>query len=67
VRYKDYVDVFSKDRADTLAPHRPTDHAIDLEPGFNVPSGRINNLSEVELNTFTAYIESNLANGFIQG
>jgi hypothetical protein len=66
VRYKDYVDVFSKDRAETLAPHRPIDHAIDLEPGFNIPYGRIYNLSEVELKTLKAYIETNLANGFIQ-
>jgi len=66
VRYKDYVDVFSKDRAETLAPHRPIDHAIDLEPGFNIPYGRIYNLSEVELKTLKAYIETNLAKGFIQ-
>jgi len=52
--------------AETLAPHRPIDHAIDLEPGFNIPDGWIYNLSEVELKTLKAYIETNLANGFIQ-
>jgi hypothetical protein len=26
VRYKDYVDVFSKNRAETIAPHHPIDH-----------------------------------------
>jgi hypothetical protein len=56
VRFKDHVDVFSKDRAVTLAPHRTIDHAIDLEPGFNIPWGRIYNLSEVELKTLKAYI-----------
>jgi hypothetical protein len=66
VRYKDYVDVFSKDRAETLAPHWPIDHAIDLEPGCNIPYGRIYILSDVELNTLKAYIETNLANGLIQ-
>jgi hypothetical protein len=66
VKYKDYVDGFCKDRAATLAPQRPIDHAIDLEPGFNIPYGRIYNLSEVELNTHQAYIETNLANGFIK-
>jgi len=66
VRYKDYVDVFSKDRAETLSPHRPIDHAIDLEPDFNLPYGRIYNLSEVELISLKAYIETKLANGFIQ-
>jgi hypothetical protein len=62
----DYVDEFSKDRAETLAPHRPIDHAIDLEPGINIPYGRIYNLSEVELKTHKAYIKTNQANGFIQ-
>jgi hypothetical protein len=66
MRYKDYVDVFSKDRAETLAPHRPIDHPIGLELDFNLPYGRIYNLSEVEFKTLEAYIETNLANGFIQ-
>jgi len=60
------VDVFSKTKAETLAPHRPIDHAIDLEPGFKIPYGQIYNLSEVELRTLKAYIETNLSNGFIQ-
>ena len=66
MRYKDYVDVFGKDRAETLAPHWPIDHAIDLEPGYKLPYGRIYNLSEFELKTLKAYIETNLASGFIQ-
>jgi hypothetical protein len=37
-----------------------------LEPGHQLPYGRIYNLSEVELRTLKAYIETNLANGFIQ-
>jgi len=37
MRYKDYVDVVSKDRAETLAPHQPMDHAINLEPDVNLP------------------------------
>jgi hypothetical protein len=60
------VDVFSKTKAETLAPHRPIDHAIDLEPGFKIPYGRIYNLPEFELRTLKTYIETNLANGFIQ-
>jgi hypothetical protein len=51
--------------AETLAPHRPIDHAWDLEPGYNIPSGRIYNRSEVKLRTLKAYIETNLSNGFI--
>jgi len=64
--YGDFVEVFSKTKAETLPPHRSTDHAIDLEPGYNLPYGRIYNLSEFELRTLKAYIEANLANGFIQ-
>jgi hypothetical protein len=54
VRYRDCEDVFSKDTAETLALHRPIDHAIDLEPDFNLPYGRIYNVSEVELKTLKA-------------
>ena len=65
-KYSEFLDVFSKVKADTLAPHRSIDHAINLEPGFKLPYGQIYNLSEVELRTLKAYIETNLANGFIQ-
>jgi len=64
--YGEFVDVFSKEKAETLTPHRSTDHAIDWEPGYNLPYGRIYNLSEFQLRTLTAYIEANLPNGFIQ-
>jgi len=66
VRYIDYVDEFTKDRADTAAPHRPIDHAIDLELDFNLPYGQIYKLSVVELKTLKANVETNPANGFIQ-
>jgi hypothetical protein len=55
------VEVFSKDRADTLALHRATDDAIYLELGFNVPYGRIYHHSEVQLKVLKAYINKNLA------
>jgi hypothetical protein len=64
--YRDFLDIFSKKKAETLPPHRPTEHAIDLEPGTKLPYGRIYSLSEVELKALKAYIEMNLASGFIQ-
>jgi len=64
--YSEFVNVFSKTKAEMLAPHRPIDHAIDLELGFKIPYGRIYNLSEFKLRTLKAYIDTNLANGFIQ-
>ena len=65
-QYQEFVEVFSKVKAETLLPLRPTDHTIDLEPGYKLPYGRIYNLSEFELKTPKAYIEMNLASGFIQ-
>jgi len=64
--YSEFVAVFSKAKSETLAPHRSIDHAIDLEQGFKLPYGRIYTLSDFELRTLKAYIETNLANGFIQ-
>jgi hypothetical protein len=65
-KYSEFVEVFSKAKAEALPPHRSIDHAIDLKSGYKLPYGRIYNLSEVELRTLKAYIEPNLANGFIQ-
>jgi len=43
--YGDFVEVISKAKAEALPPHS-IDHAIDLEPGYNLPFGRIYNFSE---------------------
>jgi hypothetical protein len=64
--YRGFLDIFSKKKGETLPLQRPTDHAIDLEPGTKLPYGRIYRLSEVELKALKAYIETNLASGFIQ-
>jgi hypothetical protein len=60
------VEVFRKKMAETLPPDRQIDHAIDLEPDYKLPCGWIYNLSEFELKTLKASIETNLENGFIQ-
>jgi len=39
---------------------------MHLESDYKLPYGRIYNASEFELKTLKAYIETNLANGFIQ-
>jgi hypothetical protein len=64
--YREFVEVISKDQAEKLPPQRSTNHAIDLDPGHNVPYGQIYNLSEVEFSTLKASIKANLANGLIQ-
>jgi len=62
----EFMEIFSKDDVETLPPHRPTDHAIHLEPGYFLPDARIYNLSEFELMMLKDYVQENLANGFIQ-
>jgi hypothetical protein len=62
----EFVDVFSKAKVETLAPHHFIHHAIDLEPTFKLPYGRIYNLSEFERRILKPYVEMNLANGVIQ-
>ena len=64
--YRDFVEVFSRALVETLPPHQSTDHAVDLEPGYNLPYGRIYNTSEFELRMERAYIEANLATIRIQ-
>jgi hypothetical protein len=64
--YSEFQDVLCIAKAETLAPHRSIDHAIDLEPGFKLPYERIYNLSEFKLRTLKAYIETNLANRLMQ-
>jgi hypothetical protein len=64
--YGESVEVFSKHKAETHPPHWSPDHAIDLEPSYNLPYGRIYNLSEFELRMVKAFIEANLTNRFIQ-
>jgi hypothetical protein len=60
------VGVFGKPKAETLAQHRPIDHAIELGTGFKIPYGWIYNLSEVELQSLMAYIQTNLSHGSVQ-
>ena len=65
--YANFVDVFSPDLAAELPEHTGiNDHAIKLDDGQQPPSGPIYSLGPVELKILKAYIETNLANGFIR-
>ena len=65
--YSDFVDVFSPDLASELFEHTGiNDHTIELVEGQQPPYGPIYSLGPVELETLKAYIETNLANGFIR-
>jgi hypothetical protein len=49
--YHDFMDVFSKTKVDTLAPHLPYDLKIQLEDGASPPQPPIYSLSTSELAT----------------
>ena len=65
--YANFADVFSPDLAAELPKHTGiNDHAIKLVDGQQPPYEPIYSLGPVELETLKAYIETNLANGFIR-
>ncbi|KAL0200273.1 hypothetical protein M9458_003460, partial [Cirrhinus mrigala] len=64
--YMAFQDVFSKQVATQLPPHRPWDCAIDLLPGAQLPKGRVYPLSIPERQAMEEYISEALAQGFIQ-
>ena len=65
--YSDFAEVFSSDLASKLFEHIGiNDHAIELVKGQQPPYRPIYSLRLVELETLKAYIETNLANGFIR-
>ena len=64
--YHDYVDVFSKKKALTLAPHRPFDLKIELEEGAEPPIGRLYSLSPSEQEALQGFLNEHLMNSFIR-
>ncbi|MBW0571145.1 hypothetical protein O181_110860 [Austropuccinia psidii MF-1] len=63
--YHQYLDVFSKFKAEEIPPYCSYDHHIELE-GSLPPVGVIYSLSNQESHTLRAYISENLDKGFIQ-
>ena len=61
--YRKFPKFFSHEEANKLAPHRDTDHAIDLKPRTEPPFMRTYNLSPAELKALEEYIEKVLARG----
>jgi len=64
--YHEYTDVFSKSKAETLAPHCPYDLRIDLEKDSHPPVGTIYSLSKFKQEALKEFIDENLTNGFIR-
>ncbi|MBW0499550.1 hypothetical protein O181_039265 [Austropuccinia psidii MF-1] len=63
--YHQYLDVFSKVKAEKPPPHHACDHHIKME-GSLPPVGVIYSLSNQESDTLRAYISENVEKGFIQ-
>ncbi len=64
--YHDISEVFCKQRALSLPPHRPYDCAIDLLPGSTFPRSRLYNISRPERVAMEEYINNSLAAGIIR-
>src|SRR5258708_18333838 len=65
MEYLEFHNVFSGDKANTLAPHRPYDLKINLEEGAKPFHGPIYSLSPPELSALREFLEENVKNGFI--
>ncbi|GAA6045106.1 hypothetical protein JCM8097_008498, partial [Rhodosporidiobolus ruineniae] len=65
-KYHEWLDVFSKDQADSLPAHREYDLHIDIEPGKSIPQSKIYPLSATEMEVLADYIEKNLKTRFIR-
>ena len=64
--YHDFADVFSKSKADMLAPHHEHDLKIDLEEGASPPIGTTYSLSPSKLESLWTFLDEHLTMGFIR-
>jgi hypothetical protein len=65
---RDKLAAFSKSLADALPPHRPIDHAIEIEPDklSKLPNAPLYSMSTGELEVLEAWLRENLSKGFIR-
>ena len=64
--YWSYIKVFSKKASDTLPPHRPYDHKVELEADNNLGYSPLYKMTTEELETVKQYLIENLDKGFIE-
>ena len=63
--YHNFADIFSKSKADTLAPHREHDLKISLEDGASPPLGATYSLCSSKLSSLREFLDEHLTMGFI--
>ena len=63
--YNEFLDVFSRQLADTLPPHQPHDHHIHLKPRSQPTFKLLYNMSRDELLVLKKYLDDNLIKEFI--
>jgi hypothetical protein len=63
--YHEFANVFSRQKANTLLPHRDCDLKININKGAKISAGPIYPLSKFELKTLQEFIDENLKTGFI--
>jgi hypothetical protein len=66
VKYHDFADVFSKQKANKLAPHRHYDLKIDIDKGTHPPLGLIYTLSQSELSAVREFLDEHSSIRFIR-
>ena len=59
--YHEYIPLFRKVNADQLPPHRPYDHRIDLQEGFEPHFGPLYSVSRPELEALGDWLQENLS------
>ncbi|KAF4332523.1 gag polymerase env poly [Fusarium beomiforme] len=64
--FREFIDVFSSEKASGIPEYKNTDHRIDLLPGKSPPYGPIYPLSQLELKELRQYLDDNLASGRIR-
>src|SRR6266436_6720766 len=64
-KYHDFHNVFSGEKAGTLALHRPYDLQINVKEGAKPVHGPIYSLSPLELTTLREFLKEHTRNGFI--
>ena len=63
--YHNFADIFSKSKADMLAPYHEHDLKINLEDSASPPLGAIYSLSSSELSSLCEFLDEHLAMDFI--